>query len=55
MRKKLGLFGEESEDETLITVLLSWMHQNRADYTNTFCSLIKEKVPKDKLFQNSIF
>ena len=55
MRKKLGLFGEETKDETLITALLSWMHQNKADYTNTFCSLIKEKVPKDKLFQDGVF
>ena len=55
MRKKLGLFREENEDETLITSLLSWMHQNKADYTNTFCSLIEEETPKDKLFQDKIF
>ena len=55
MRKKLGLFGEENGDETLITDLLLWMQQNKADFTNTFCSLMKEGVPKDKLFQDSIF
>ena len=55
MRKKLGLFGEENGDETLITDLLSWMQQNKADYTNTFCFLMKIDVPKDKLFQNSTF
>jgi len=55
MRKKLGLFREENEDETLITTLLSWMQKNKADYTNTFCSLIKKDVLKDKLFQDSMF
>ena len=55
MRKKLGLFEEKNEDETLITSLLSWMHQKKADYTNTFCSLIKQDVKKDRLFQDSVF
>ncbi|MFD2614812.1 protein adenylyltransferase SelO [Paenibacillus gansuensis] len=36
MRKKLGLFDEEPEDEALIGDLLSTMHQFKADYTNTF-------------------
>ena len=55
MRKKLGLFGEKNEDENLINQLLSWMSQNNADYTNTFCYLMKEDFVKDKLFQNSSF
>ena len=55
MRKKLGLFREENEDKNLITTLLSWMHQNKADYTNTFCALIKKDAQKDKLFQNNSF
>ena len=55
MRNKLGLFREENDDETLIFTLLSWMHQNKADYTNTFCSLINEEALNDKLFQNSTF
>ena len=55
MCKKLGLFGEVIEDETLINDLLTWMKQNKADYTNTFCSLSKENVLKDKLFQDSKF
>ncbi len=40
MRNKLGLFGEENEDERLINDLLVWMQENKADYTNTFRSLI---------------
>ncbi|MCI3923124.1 YdiU family protein [Paenibacillus sp. TRM 82003] len=39
MRAKLGLFGEESEDETLVQELLSLMQKYRADYTNTFLAL----------------
>ena len=55
MKKKLGLFGEESEDENLINTLLVWMNQNKVDYTNTFCSLIDEDLLKEKPFQDSIF
>lgn len=55
MRKKLGLFGKKKQDENLINQLLSWMSQNNADYTNTFCYLMKEDFVKDKPFQNSAF
>ena len=55
MRKKLGLFGEAIEDETLINDLLTWMKQSKADHTNTFCSLSNEDVLKNKLFQDSKF
>jgi len=55
MRNKLGLFGEEAQDENLINDLLKWMHQNKADYTNTFCSLMKNDMKKEKLFQDSVF
>ena len=55
MQKKLGLFGEESEDENLINTLLVWMNQNKVDYTNTFCSLIDEDSLKGKPFQDSVF
>ncbi|WLV24552.1 YdiU family protein [Aciduricibacillus chroicocephali] len=39
MRKKLGFFNEEKEDETLIDDLLEIMKKYRADYTNTFVAL----------------
>jgi uncharacterized protein YdiU (UPF0061 family) len=55
MRKKLGLFGEKNQDENLINKLLLWMSKNKADYTNTFCYLMKEGFVKDKLFQKSSF
>ena len=50
MRKKLGLFNEEPEDENLFNDLLKLMNKNNKDYTNTFCSLMKEET-----FENSIF
>ena len=37
MRDKLGLFGQDPKDLVLILDLLTWMHKNKADYTNTFC------------------
>ena len=40
MRDKLGLFGEDKNDLTLINKLLDWMKNNNADYTNTFCHLM---------------
>lgn len=39
MRKKLGLFNEEKEDEGLIEGLLKIMKESRADFTNTFRAL----------------
>ncbi|THF81682.1 protein adenylyltransferase SelO [Cohnella fermenti] len=39
MRAKLGLFGAEERDESLIKDLLDLMQEHGADYTNTFRSL----------------
>ena len=55
MKKKLGLFGEQKEDEKLIGDLLSQMHKNKADYTNTFCSLMNLGIHKDKMFDSKEF
>ena len=55
MRKKLGLLGENSKDENLIIDLLSWMHQNKADYTNTFCFLMNENIQENKIYNNQGF
>ena len=55
MRKKLGLLGEDLRDEGLIIDLLTWMHQNKADYTNTFCYLMNEKIKEDKIYSNQGF
>ena len=55
MRKKLGLIGEKNNDEKLINNLLSLLHEQKADYTNTFCSLMNEDVQNDKIFNNKEF
>jgi uncharacterized protein YdiU (UPF0061 family) len=39
LRAKLGLFSAEPEDASLAEELLGWMHQARADYTQTFRNL----------------
>ena len=55
MRKKLGLIEEKNNDEKLINDLLSLLHEQKADYTNTFCSLMNEDVQNDKIFNNKEF
>ena len=55
MRKKLALKGGEIKDEGLIVELLSWMHKNKADYTNTFCFLMNEKIQDNKIYNNQDF
>ena len=55
MCKKIGLFDENIQDEHLINDLLSLMSKNKADYTNTFCSLMNEDFKKNKFFQSSNF
>ena len=55
MHNKLGLLGKDSKDENLIIDLLTWMHQNKADYTNTFCFLMNEKIKEDKIYKESKF
>jgi serine/tyrosine/threonine adenylyltransferase len=55
MRDKLGLFGEEVNDKELIKELLAWMHNNKADYTNTFCFLMNEKFSFDEKYTNKDF
>ncbi|MCF0149630.1 MAG: YdiU family protein [Clostridium sp.] len=55
MRLKLGLFNEENEDEQLIYDLLTLMHKNAADYTNTFRDLTLEKKDSIPMFTTSEF
>lgn len=47
MRAKLGLFNEETQDESLIEDLLNMMQKYRADYTNTFRALTFDKEDTD--------
>ena len=55
MRNKLGLFGEDINDQILITDLLTWMHNNKADYTNTFCFLMNERFSNNKIYNDKSF
>ncbi len=53
MRNKLGLPGFDNKDKFLILDLLTWMHEKKADYTNTFCHLMNLIPKKDKLFEDT--
>jgi len=55
MKKKLGLLGDDPKDEELIFELLSWMHKNKADYTNTFCFLMKEYKLMNEIYNEKQF
>ena len=55
MRDKLGLFGMDEKDKFLILDLLTWMHQKKIDYTNTFCHLMNEKIKEDKNYEDEDF
>ena len=55
MRDKLGLFGEDQNDLKLINNLLNWMESNQADYTNTFCYLMKIDNNDDLKFKDINF
>jgi len=55
MRDKLGLFGVDDKDKFLILDLLTWMHQKKVDYTNTFCHLMNFKIGEDKIYKDNDF
>ena len=55
MKKKLGLIDNNSKDERLIIELLSWMHHNKADYTNTFCYLMNEYKSNNEIYNEKNF
>jgi len=55
MRDKLGLFGLDDKDKFLILDLLTWMHEKKADYTNTFCHLMHLDPKKNNLFDDNDF
>ena len=55
MRNKLGLLSEEDKDKSLILDLLKWMHEKKADYTNTFCHLMELEPEKNRIFEDMEF
>ena len=55
MRDKLGLFGTDEKDKLLILDLLTWMHQNKVDYTNTFCHLMNLTIEHNNNYESDDF
>ena len=55
MRNKIGLSKSEEKDKFLIVDLLTWMHQKKADYTNTFCYLMNEIIQKKNIYKDDSF
>ena len=55
MRDKLGLFGSDHKDKFLILDLLTWMHEKKADYTNTFCHLMGIEPEKNRMYEDKEF
>ncbi len=55
MRAKLGLFNVEEKDEELIKDLLSLMEKHRADFTNTFLALTRDKFDESSLYKTEEF
>ena len=55
MKNKLGLIGYNNEDKNLILDLLTWMHQKKLDYTNTFLYLMNLDIEKNINFNDYEF
>ena len=55
MRSKIGLADEDEKDKFLILDLLTWMHKNKVDYTNTFCHLMSFQTQNDIVYENNEF
>ena len=55
MKNKLGLIGSDEKDKYLILDLLTWMHEKKADYTNTFCYLMNLGSIQDIVYQDENF
>ena len=55
MKKKLGLFSNEEQDQSLIEQLFKMMEKYKADYTNTFRSLTLDTLENTPLFDSPEF
>jgi uncharacterized protein YdiU (UPF0061 family) len=55
MCAKLGLSGDRTENESLVTDLLEWMHEAGADYTNTFRDLTEDELPQGEPYDEKTF
>ena len=55
MKNKLGLIGNDKEDNVLIFELLEIMKEQELDYTNTFLFLMDKEIDNKKDYQNEKF
>ena len=55
MKSKLGLIGSNDEDKKIISDFLTWMENNKADYTNTFLFLLNDDFKNNKIFEKETF
>ena len=55
MKSKLGLIGDDKEDNLIIFELLEIMKKQELDYTNTFLFLMDREIDDKKSFQNEEF
>ena len=54
-RLKKFIGKSDEKDKFLIVDLLTWMHQKKADYTNTFCYLMNEIIQKKNIYKDDSF
>ena len=55
MKSKLGLIGDDKEDNLIIFELLEIMKKQKLDYTNTFLFLMDQELDDKKDYQNEEF
>jgi uncharacterized protein YdiU (UPF0061 family) len=55
MRKKLGLFNQEADDQALVDSLLQLMQNHQADFTHTFSALCHGAFKPSALYQAAEF
>lgn len=55
MGKKLGFTHLASVDTALVESLLTWMQQNKLDFTNTFCDLTSDQQLEKEIYQDASF
>lgn len=51
MRRKLGIFNQETEDKELAEDLLRMMKEYKADFTNTFRALTFDRLEDMSIFE----
>lgn len=55
MRRKLGLFNEQSDDNALFVDLFAWMAEQEMDFTNTFYDLGQGTKPEGRTYDSATF